>query len=860
MVVLGFLTAFYLINSSYSMWLQSPVSTSIETKSIADLDFPTITICPPKGSHTALNYDLMKANDTSLTKEDTDKLENEIYRSVIKQSHQEYIRTMVVAANKENIKQIYKGFQSFPKPLADNSGFDVKMWNNNGTWQTPWFEGEYKTGYHEENRHYYVSLQLPMNLKEQIHSGSLVIQLEVNTREEEGWQEEVSYWEGYKYRLYTEKKNWADAEATCQRDGGHLASVLSAKEQEEARAAMGREDHMWIGATDSKEEGVWRWADGSPWGYHNWDELSGGRRENKNCVFINRLDGYEWWDYHCTETRPFLCQSPLAGVLKGSKTINLEYRKQNLTFPSFDVQYRYTANQQLVNSWQHKRMTGFQVTWRIDNPRMEITTSGLGKTLQTPEFRETDIDESYYKTSRAYKATLLIPNSLQVGSGSLVIMLDVDTREEEGWLEDVRYLTTAKWGPEKYKLYTERKTWSDAEATCQEEGGQLASVLSAEEQDEVRAAMGGRKYIWIGATDTTEEGVWRWTDGSLWGYDNWDSGLGNRGDSKNCAFIVNSDIFVWVDYSCTVAQAFLCQSPRARVLTGKAAVTFKYMAQNLTFPSINVLYRYTANQQLLDSWQEKRMTGFRLSWFLKDINGSRLTGTQNLTEDWKPEAQSPGYQEQQLVSMVQLATQARTENVVLEEVIHRTIKEKAKLIQNGQLDYASMCSGGQIRPDHYNVVAGLNIGLNDTFGGVASDEDVVTGFMMFSTMIYCSESVALSQFLTSLISNQSPRTIIQATFNTIQSGEIKQVVNRKGMNQFYLSLDMIFHFQLGKILLATVSPSELQTMLAKDWPYFSNYSQEIERCLNSTSCQGVSDLVKSLGKYHFNYCKHGHWP
>jgi hypothetical protein len=65
-VCLGFCGAGFLINSSYSAWQESPVATSITTHPITDLDFPTVTVCPPKGSHTALNYDLMKANDTSL--------------------------------------------------------------------------------------------------------------------------------------------------------------------------------------------------------------------------------------------------------------------------------------------------------------------------------------------------------------------------------------------------------------------------------------------------------------------------------------------------------------------------------------------------------------------------------------------------------------------------------------------------------------------------------------------------------------------------------------------------------------------------------------------------------------------------
>ena len=65
------------------------------------------------------------------------------------------------------------------------------MWNNNGTWHTPWFGEEHDKSYYEENMQYLVSLQIPLNLSEQLNGGSLVIQLEVDTREEEGWQEEV---------------------------------------------------------------------------------------------------------------------------------------------------------------------------------------------------------------------------------------------------------------------------------------------------------------------------------------------------------------------------------------------------------------------------------------------------------------------------------------------------------------------------------------------------------------------------------------------------------------------------------------------------------------------------------------------
>ena len=124
--------------------------------------------------------------------------------------------------------------------------------------------------------------------------------------------------------------------------------------------------------------------------------------------------------------------------------------------------------------------------------------------------------------------------------------------------------------------------------------------------------------------------------------------------------------------------------------------------------------------------------------------------------------------------------------------------------------------------------------------------------MLFSVVVYCSEPVALSQFLNSLLSTQSLRTIIKATVNTIQSENIKESLSKEQMNQFYLALDKIFDFQLGKILLAISSPPEIEAMMAKDWPFFTHFSQEIDQCLEEGSCRGVQDIVNTLGKISSN--------
>ena len=65
--VAGFSGAGILIQQSFSSWADSPVSTTIETLPITDLDFPNVTVCPPRNTFTDLNYDLMAIENVSLS-------------------------------------------------------------------------------------------------------------------------------------------------------------------------------------------------------------------------------------------------------------------------------------------------------------------------------------------------------------------------------------------------------------------------------------------------------------------------------------------------------------------------------------------------------------------------------------------------------------------------------------------------------------------------------------------------------------------------------------------------------------------------------------------------------------------------
>jgi surface protein len=68
--------------------------------------------------------------------------------------------------------------------------------------------------------------------------------------------------------------------------------------------------------------------------------------------------------------------------------------------------------------------------------------------------------------------------------------------------------------------------WSEAQTYAEQYGGNLVSINSQEENDFITSKTNGK--IWIGLTDSDEEGVWKWSDDSEYDFSNWKSGEPNN--------------------------------------------------------------------------------------------------------------------------------------------------------------------------------------------------------------------------------------------------------------------------------------------------------------------------------------------
>ncbi|XP_042169641.1 CD209 antigen-like protein C isoform X2 [Oncorhynchus tshawytscha] len=117
-----------------------------------------------------------------------------------------------------------------------------------------------------------------------------------------GWQKFESSW----YFLSTETKTWKESRDDCLERGADLVIINSDKEQR----------RVWIGLTDSVNEGTWKWVDGTPLTTRYWSPLQPDNGDGKpeygeeDCVQIrnNQSPLEAWNDVSCRSKLNWVCE------------------------------------------------------------------------------------------------------------------------------------------------------------------------------------------------------------------------------------------------------------------------------------------------------------------------------------------------------------------------------------------------------------------------------------------------------------------------------------------------------------------------------------------------------------------------
>ena len=122
-----------------------------------------------------------------------------------------------------------------------------------------------------------------------------------------------------------------------------------------------------------------------------------------------------------------------------------------------------------------------------------------------------------------------------------------------------------------YELFAaDLQTWYNAKAFCADQhGAQLVKIDSSDENNFIKSQyLIGQVDYWIGLSDSSSPGVWKWADGDVLGnYTNWGWNQPSSPGVQHCAGIQNGTYYSgnhvfdsqWHDSDCSNSKGYICE-------------------------------------------------------------------------------------------------------------------------------------------------------------------------------------------------------------------------------------------------------------------------------------------------------------
>ncbi|XP_028831532.1 collectin-12 [Denticeps clupeoides] len=110
----------------------------------------------------------------------------------------------------------------------------------------------------------------------------------------------------------------------------------------------------------------------------------------------------------------------------------------------------------------------------------------------------------------------------------------------------------------------ERLSFEETKEYCSNRTSSMLIINDSAEQQWIRKLIAGRGYFWLGLTDSEEENVWKWVDGTLPAFTKWKPGQPDNWshgheEGEDCAGLIHEAS--WNDFFCTDRIGFICERP-----------------------------------------------------------------------------------------------------------------------------------------------------------------------------------------------------------------------------------------------------------------------------------------------------------
>ncbi|XP_071171967.1 macrophage mannose receptor 1-like [Mytilus edulis] len=191
-------------------------------------------------------------------------------------------------------------------------------------------------------------------------------------------------------------------------------------------------------------------------------------------------------------------------------------------------------------------------TWNIDNTVASYTqwASGYGKVAETYDVVAWGWKDGWFDYPPSYKYGYICQRDFCQRKNQDNIV----TTNRTGWL---------RFGNDCYFFGTNGVDWFTANDDCKQRGSHLAKMYNNTLDEWLMTKKPtAQSYYWIGLTDMTNEGQFRWTiDNTTLTFSNWASTYGTAKGSPD-----RSDVVAWgwssgwFDYPATDKYGYVCQS------------------------------------------------------------------------------------------------------------------------------------------------------------------------------------------------------------------------------------------------------------------------------------------------------------
>ncbi|KAI4879495.1 hypothetical protein NFI96_029500, partial [Prochilodus magdalenae] len=357
------------------------------------------------------------------------------------------------------------------------------------------------------------------------------LQKENETLQKKLEEQEQSCFNNSLYFTSTETKSWSESRTYCKERGADLSIINSKEEQEFINKVLGHTS-AWIGLTDTDDEGVWKWVDGSALTTEFWWPGEPNNVRNEDCAGNNfRNNGSSWNDYSCNYSLRIKELKVDEGIYANTgNTTDDTSTHSNDSHDYEDVYNNEDVPETGVTRGLNGPTTSASGIDTAGSRRYRLAAVGLGLlcvlllaviAVLWVQFNNMSKQRDQLQTS--YAGLTKERGQLQTSSTSLTRERDQLqssytslTRERDQLQKEKEALQKklAELGERSfYYISTEKKSWSESRQYCTDKEADLVIINSREEQEFLIKTFGGAT-AWIGLTDTDREGVWKWVDGS----------------------------------------------------------------------------------------------------------------------------------------------------------------------------------------------------------------------------------------------------------------------------------------------------------------------------------------------------------